>query len=301
MPSLFHRDGSPLMSQTTPRANTSLLQRDIRAVQPPLRGAFVADCAKASWFLPGTTSQVTSAKTLKYNDDNTFEVDYTEYLGSDNCVPGESTPFAKYTQKGTVKFLGANKVITGTTKCSWTMTESTWLFPSDESSRTKALLNLMNTQCPCGGTWTTGVTRTIKAGQCEVKSDAFYLCLLVAGEEGYGSYKWTDDTHTTYVSSPIYFDQNKGWTTKPTSVVRHLLPQGGDTNPEDCDYVRWATYGTDVQDMTRVCRSCTSLECLGCVYRLLPESKDPNAYDEVCPCLWYYGEEYGATFLKIPC
>lgn len=273
-----------------------------------LLGLFSSDCQPISWFDPGATN-VSMASTLRYLNNGSYEVDVTEYVGetgADKCSPLLTDTYAKYQIRGIFSGKGPNKVDKTLVNGQWDHNWSRWLFPSTPAGRqVGAVLALMNQQCPCGGTWQQGVWRTVDSDtDCsaaeKAKTDLFYLCQVVVGNIGYGTYKWLDAN--SYVSSAIAFDKNDGWNNKPTSFVRHKLEETGVHDPADCDYIRWSACGLSLTDAGTNCDTCDGLECDGCLYRELVDiSIDKNAWVDCCPCLWYYGQRYHYNWMLTAC
>eukprot|EP00049_Salpingoeca_infusionum_P004719 m.82803 g.82803 ORF g.82803 m.82803 type:complete len:358 (+) comp12701_c0_seq1:92-1165(+) len=272
-------------------------------------GTYAAGCQEETWFdrTADKYYNISSMKTLRYKDDNTFEADYTEYLyvtQEHKCHPSETDVFAKYKMQGTISYHGISAIDKTAMLAAWQVSQSQWLFPQKGSTTTRAILSILNSQCACGGEWVAGTWRTIvPSTQCTAeeinKPNKFYLCDLIVGTESYGVYTWAD-AHT-YISSYMLFDKTTAWSQKPTSTPRHELIETGNQDPTDCDYVRWSMCGASVRTGADACDTCDGLECSGCLYEVLPEVKDPSAYGDCCPCIWFYAEQYNEPWMKINC
>lgn len=275
------------------------LDRVSTGISGKLKGTFVAACELSSWF-PGVLINITAATTTQYNDDGTFESDHTEYEGN-SCFPGQGKLFAKINIRGIVRYHGANRIIPDATLTEWIHNSSLWYFPTiaGDTSISNVVARL-NQECPCGGTWATGVWRNVTGGQCgPVRPTTYYLCQLMAGKTGYGNYRWLSDAPRTYIASPLIFDPVIGYGTAPISSPRVQIPESGATDPTDCTYLQWAQCGTGVTLAGQNCNGCVSLDCTGCLYRDINGST--ALFNECCPCFYFYAQRYDTPWMQIKC
>eukprot|EP00054_Salpingoeca_dolichothecata_P036805 m.8716 g.8716 ORF g.8716 m.8716 type:complete len:329 (+) comp7049_c0_seq1:710-1696(+) len=266
-------------------------------------GTFEAGCTETSWFSPSATKYyVSSASTRRYYSNNTVVIDHTEYQSrTKDCIPGKASLFARFATTGTVTYKGASKLDPTVRLVTFTFKHSSVLIP--KSSEGSALASVMNKQCPCGGIWTVGKQRDLDDEDCPTPAaSAVVFCHFISGSPQYGVYKWVTPG-TVYRVGGLSFDQNVGWSNPVSSLNRNLLPEGGNTNPEACQYFEWDSCRDGVQTAAKYCYSCQGLECDGCIYRSLPETDQEDGWTECCPCLWYYADQKpGALdFLKTKC
>ncbi|EDQ84208.1 uncharacterized protein MONBRDRAFT_34790 [Monosiga brevicollis MX1] len=289
-----------------------------------LLGTFVADCEENnSWFAPDDVKaknlNVSSAQTLRYYYNSTFVSDWTEYLAASDptCRPDYTDVFAKYTFSGTFANKGTSSVNSSLQLAEWDHDVSSWLFPATDGSLVNYILQVLNQECRCGSDWVAGQQRTIDADKdctpAEIaQTDVFYLCHIVLGHVGYGTYTWANED--TYLSSYIGFDKTEAWAQDVASLERHKLPcespallqrtdnvsaahgdfahgpiAGGNHDAGDCDYVRFSECGAGINDAISHCKGCDGLECDGCLYRELPEDVDATDFSDCCPCFYFYG------------
>jgi len=279
----------------------------LEALPNRLIGTFAPPCQEESWFDPEASSKfnVSAVKTLKYNYNGSFEIDWTEYTAESSehaCNPSKTEVMAKMHVKGTLENHG--QTAQGNIKGEWVHEWSRWIFPKNPvSSQVYKILKVMNDECPCGGRWVPGHERIVDADKdCTAeernKNAQFYLCQLVVGKPGYGLYRWL--TSTSYTSSAIRFDSNEGWNGVPTSPPRQQVPETGAHN--ECNYLQWSDCSNPVTEAKDFCDTCDGLECEGCLYRHMVDKKSrKNDYAQCCGCMWYYGTKQNYPWLQVPC
>lgn len=297
-----------------------------------LEGTYVAECQQnSSWFGGSSLMSVAQATTTQYNvssqprsiDDTngTFEVDYTEYVGY-SCQPGsggfDKDAFAKYNIRGQIAYHGHGVGQFNTSyQAEWIISQSDWILPDDTTTDpyVTRLVDILNDQCPCGGTWKKGTigARTIRAHQCHrdhITPQSFSLCAIIGGLPTYALYRYTSNPSVVqYISSPVQFDQIAGWTTQqPSSDPRSQLPQTDVHYPEACSGLLALECGVKdgvLEDISNNCQGCARLECAGCAFRYMNNSKDvssgPTYWSSCCPCAWYLGQHRGEEWMQYDC
>jgi len=257
---------------------------------------------------------VSSLVTTKYFNNGSFVSSHVEYLAkteAQGCNPALTDDFAWYFIRGTFKPTGKNKVHPNLFNGEWDHESSTWLFPNNAVGRsTKYILDELNAGCSCGGKWAEGVERTVDAKKdCteaeRTQKNPFYLCAVVIGLPGYSVYEYVnEDNNNAYRAGPIRFDPVEGYNEKPISTVRNQIIEGGNKNPQNCDYELYGKCGVAVDVAVRACNGCQDIECDGCIFTEIDDlTRLPEdvGLKECCPCIWNYAERYEQPWMKIAC
>lgn len=174
------------------------------------------------------------------------------------------------------------------------------------------LVGDLNKECPCNGTWHSGINRTVYPAECSNKHPKMGVfgdfCNLIVGETFYQTIRWLD--YSLYSQSAGSFNQVEGWADPIVDdYVNALLPESGSTNWEDYNYNTWPACQGGVYASINRCQGCSSvLECEQCIWQELPEP-DPHSkeieWGRCCPCLYYKANtaepEGSLDWLKVHC
>lgn len=275
--------------------------------QPLLTGTFMTSCEQFDCLVidqPGNTIPCSAIAVERTESDKLVLTDLTIYVNDYNCRPNNTETLAKLEIKSQLNYHGPSRTNPGATKIEYATIGGNYTFNFQGD---KGVIPLLNKECPCNGTWSSGVQRQIVASDCKAtvnqSSEVYDLCNYVVGSHVFMSYRF-DSSQIKYYQSEGAFNEREGYAQQiQEKYVNVRLPETGVVDPNDCEYDILPKCDPAIEIASNACRGCVGLECEGCIYREYPVSLNQREeYSRCCPCLYYYAERHpGNDFLKINC
>jgi len=270
-----------------------------------LSGFFVMECQAYATIQGQPVSRV---QTRHYHEEDfTYEIDSTYYIGDKDCTPNDSDVYYKTLMNGVIDYHGPNKVFPGATMASLNWTSGTYQFGDNPYGR--RLVDNLNQYCACGGKWEVGVERSVKESQCALPVDpkAMNPCNIISGQVDYFNYQHKPDCNHYETSKDCFTDPVTCWNNPiDGGFIREKIPESGNNHASDCDYQLWHDCGAGIKLADENCQSCVGLECDGCLFREMNPNWNPKTHDvddwyKCCPCIYNYAEKYDKKWMSTLC
>eukprot|EP00049_Salpingoeca_infusionum_P010574 m.182899 g.182899 ORF g.182899 m.182899 type:complete len:432 (-) comp14679_c0_seq1:304-1599(-) len=246
-----------------------------------------------------------------------------------SMAANETNAFMQFTLRGqftydSVKQLTSQQVTFTGTSASVVVNNNTGASVAARKAASQ-LIDMLNSQCACSGTWQLGVMRNINIpGSCTpVMPDKFWLCYVLAGGNariamqtqnmvangiesvqdaapltgsdgmGVGGLQLSNGFARSYFNSSIRHKYSN------TMSSFAQIPNLNNNDINDCEFDVWTACSPQVESAAAVCSGQQEEPWVSlCVMQVM---KDTSTLNKCCPCLTRYGKQYKMPWLSSRC